>query len=61
MAKVSTLVYVLDKDRNELIDVGEVFELENSVFRNISDILNQNEITAKPKLVSKILKKSGII
>ena len=61
MSKVSTLVYVLDKDRNELIDVGQVYELEDSLFRDIFTILDQNEFTAKPELVSKILKKSGII
>ena len=61
MANIFTLVYVLEEDRNELIDLREVFELENSVFRNISEVLDQNEFEAKPELVSKILKKSGII
>ena len=58
MAKISTLVYVLEEDRNELIDAGEIFELENSLLRDVFNILDQNEFTAKPELVSKILKKS---
>ena len=61
MAKVSTLIYVLEEDRNELIDVGEIFKPESGLYGYISDVLNQIEFTAKPQLVSKILNKSGII
>jgi len=60
MAKVSTLLFVLDNERNELIDLGEVLDLEATVYRKISKALDQYEITAKPSLVSSILRNSGI-
>ena len=60
MAKVSTLFFVLDDERNELIDLDEVFDLESTVYRKISRALDQCVITAKPSLVSSILSRSGI-
>ena len=61
MAKVSTLVYVLDDERCELIDMGEILDLESSVFRRISRALDLCKITPEPALVSSILEKAGTV
>ena len=46
MVKVSTLVYVLEnleQEKNELFDVNEIFELEESLLGKISGILDPSE------------------
>jgi hypothetical protein len=63
MVSFSTLIYVLenlDHDSNELIDVKEIFDLEENLFGKIATSLNQSELSASPDLVNNILAKADI-
>jgi hypothetical protein len=64
MANVFTLVYLLEnleEDENELINVEEIFDIDNISIGEISRILNQCEVNVKPGLVNNILKRTSII
>ena len=64
MANVFTLVYLLEnleEDENELINVEEIFDIDNISIGKISRILNQCEVNVKPGLVNNILKRTSII
>jgi hypothetical protein len=63
MVSFSTLLFVLENlehDSNELIDVKEVFDLEEYLFGKIASSLNQSELPASPDLVNNILAKADI-
>lgn len=59
MAHISTLIYVLDEERNELIDFNEVFELENSTYRKFTRKLDLIEFNVRPEIISNILQHTG--
>ena len=64
MANVFTLVYLLEnleEDKNELINVEEIFDIDNISIGKISRILNQCEVNVKPGLVNNILKRTSFI
>ena len=64
MANIFTLVYLLEnleEDKNELINVEEIFDIDNISIRKISRILDQCEVNVKPDLVNNILKRTRII
>ena len=64
MANVFTLVYLLEnleEDKNELINVEEIFDIDNISIGKIFRILNQCEVNVKPGLVNNILKRTSII
>ena len=64
MVKVSTLVYVLEnleQEKNELFDVNEIFELEESLLGKISGILDPSDFLARPNLVEEVLRKTSIV
>ena len=64
MANIFTLVYLLEnleEDKNELVNVEEIFDIDNISIRKISRILDQCEVNVKPDLVNNILKRTRII
>ena len=60
MANVSTLVYILEEERIELISINELFELEQEFINEIAGETKRTEYSPEPGMVGRILEKAGI-
>ena len=59
MVNVSTLIYVLDnleEEKNELINLEEILELEDKYLKKIFDLIDQKTMQVRPVIVDNILK-----